>query len=68
MGGRKQMRYILAKCIDSAYKSGGGALSIYRFLCMNAVKAFQDAVNNIYPQTQIPLCMIHVVHDSMKYG
>lgn len=36
-------------------------------VCVDGLKGFPDAINNVYPQTQIQLCIIHMVRNSLKY-
>ncbi|MIY24358.1 transposase, partial [Salmonella enterica subsp. enterica] len=31
------------------------------------LKSFPDAINSVYPQTNIQLCIIHMVRNSLKY-
>ena len=35
--------------------------------CVDGLKGFPDAINAIFPQTQIQLCIVHMVRNSMKY-
>ena len=35
--------------------------------CVDGLKGFPDAINTIYPQTQIQLCIVHMVRNAMKY-
>jgi len=35
--------------------------------CVDGLKGFPDAINTAYPQTQIQLCIIHMVRNAMKY-
>ncbi|EEJ3798570.1 IS256 family transposase [Salmonella enterica subsp. enterica serovar Gaminara] len=35
--------------------------------CVDGLKGFPDAINSVYPQTQIQLCIIHMVRNSLKY-
>ena len=35
--------------------------------CVDGLKGFPDAINTIYPETQIQLCIVHMVRNSMKY-
>ena len=35
--------------------------------CVDGLKGFPDAINTVYPQTQIQLCIVHMVRNSMKY-
>ncbi|BBI92125.1 IS256 family transposase [Serratia symbiotica] len=35
--------------------------------CVDGLKGFPDAINSVYPQTHIQLCIIHRVHNSLKY-
>lgn len=35
--------------------------------CVDGLKGFPDAINSVYPQTHIQLCIIHMVLNSLKY-
>lgn len=35
--------------------------------CVDGLKSFPDAINSVYPQTHIQLCIIHMVRNSLKY-
>lgn len=35
--------------------------------CVDGLKGFPDAINAVYPQTQIQLCIVHMVRNSLKY-
>ncbi|AUX73275.1 IS256 family transposase [Erwinia pyrifoliae] len=35
--------------------------------CVDGLKGFPDAINSVYPQTHIQLCIIHKVRNSLKY-
>jgi putative transposase len=35
--------------------------------CVDGLKGFPDAINSVYPDTQIQLCIVHMVRNSMKY-
>lgn len=35
--------------------------------CVDGLKGFPEAINSVYPQTQIQLCIIHMVRNSLKY-
>lgn len=35
--------------------------------CVDGLKGFPDAINTVYPQTQIQLCVVHMVRNSLKY-
>lgn len=35
--------------------------------CVDGLKGFPDAINAVYPDTQIQLCIVHMVRNSMKY-
>ena len=39
----------------------------YFIACVDGLKGFPDAVSAAFPQTQIQLCIVHMVHNSMKY-
>ncbi len=34
---------------------------------VDGLKGFPDAINSVYPQTHIQLCIIHMVRNSLKY-
>ena len=35
--------------------------------CVDGLKGFPEAINAAYPQTQVQLCIVHMVRNSMKY-
>lgn len=35
--------------------------------CVDGLKGFPDAINSVFPQTHIQLCIIHMVRNSLKY-
>ncbi|EIY5085187.1 IS256 family transposase [Klebsiella variicola] len=35
--------------------------------CVDGLKGFPDAINSVYPQTHIQLCIIHMVRNSLRY-
>jgi putative transposase len=35
--------------------------------CIDGLKGFPDAINNIFPKTEIQLCIIHQIRNSLKY-
>lgn len=35
--------------------------------CVNGLKGFPDAINTVFPQTNIQLCIVHMVRNSLKY-
>jgi putative transposase len=35
--------------------------------CVDGLKGFPDAINSVYPQTHIQLCIIHMVRNNLKY-
>ncbi|AJJ85193.1 IS256 family transposase [Yersinia pestis] len=35
--------------------------------CVDGLKGFPDAINSVYPQTHIQLCIIHMVRNSLEY-
>jgi transposase-like protein len=35
--------------------------------CVDGLKGFPDAINAVFPQTQIQLCIVHMVRNSMKF-
>jgi transposase-like protein len=35
--------------------------------CVDRLKGFPDAINTVFPQTQIQLCIVHMVRNSLRY-
>lgn len=35
--------------------------------CIDGLKGFPDAINTVYPEAQIQLCIVHMVRNSVKY-
>ena len=35
--------------------------------CVDGLKGFPDAINTVYPKTQVQLCIVHMVRNSLKY-
>ena len=35
--------------------------------CVDGLKGFPDAINTVFPQPQIQLCVVHMVRNAMKY-
>jgi putative transposase len=35
--------------------------------CVDGLKGFPEAINSIYPQTQVQLCIVHMVRNSLNY-
>jgi len=35
--------------------------------CVDGLKGFPEAINTVYPDTQIQLCIVHMVRNAMKY-
>ncbi|SLS03329.1 putative transposase within prophage [Klebsiella pneumoniae] len=35
--------------------------------CVGGLTGFPEAINNIYPQTEVQLCVIHQISNSIKY-
>ncbi len=35
--------------------------------CMDGLKGFPDAVRSVFPETEIQLCMVHMMRSSLKY-
>ena len=36
--------------------------------CVDGLKGFPDAINAAFPETQIQLCIVHMVRNSVKYA
>ena len=35
--------------------------------CVDGLKGFPDAINTVYPNAQVQLCIVHMVRYSMKF-
>ena len=35
--------------------------------CVDGLKGFPEAINSIFPNTEVQLCVIHQIRNSMKY-
>jgi transposase-like protein len=35
--------------------------------CVDGLKGFPDAINSIYPQTEVQLCIIHALRNTLRY-
>tara|TARA_R110001583_G_scaffold147894_1_gene299910 strand:- start:138 stop:1346 length:1209 start_codon:yes stop_codon:yes gene_type:complete len=35
--------------------------------CVDGLKGFPDAINTVYPETQMQLCIVHMVRNSLKF-
>jgi putative transposase len=35
--------------------------------CVDCLKGFPDAINAVFPQTHVQLCIVHMVRNSLKY-
>jgi len=35
--------------------------------CVDGLKGFPDAINSVYPETKVQLCIVHMVRNSLKY-
>lgn len=35
--------------------------------CVDGLKGFPDAINTAFPKAQVPLCIVHMVRNSVKY-
>lgn len=35
--------------------------------CVDGLKGFPDAINSVFPETKIQLCIVHMVRNSLKY-
>jgi transposase-like protein len=35
--------------------------------CVDGLKGFPDAINTVYPATQIQLCIVHMIRNSLKF-
>ena len=48
-------------------------LSVFRdvedilIVCVEGLTNLPDAINSIYPQTEVQLCIIHLIRNSIKY-
>ena len=35
--------------------------------CVDGLKGFPDAINSVYPKTQVQLCIVHLIRNSLRY-
>ncbi|AFC70442.1 transposase, Mutator family protein [Rickettsia amblyommatis str. Darkwater] len=35
--------------------------------CIDGLKGFRDAINSVFPNTIVQLCIVHMVRNSLKY-
>jgi len=35
--------------------------------CVDGLKGFPDAIGNVFPQTQVQLCLVHLVRNALRY-
>lgn len=35
--------------------------------CVDGLKGFPDAINAVYPETRIQLCIVHMVRNSLRF-
>jgi putative transposase len=35
--------------------------------CVDGLKGFPEAIQSVYPKTQVQLCVVHMVRNSLKY-
>ncbi len=35
--------------------------------CVDGLKGFPEAINSVYPKTEVQLCIVHMVRNSLKY-
>jgi len=35
--------------------------------CVDGLKGFEEAINSVFPKTQVQLCIVHMLRNSMKY-
>lgn len=35
--------------------------------CVDGLKGFPDAINAMFPQTDVQLCIVHQIRNSLKY-
>jgi putative transposase len=43
-----------------------GVEAIY-IACVDGLKGFPDAINSVFPKTQVQLCIVHMVRNSLNY-
>ncbi len=35
--------------------------------CVDSLKGFPDAINTVYPEARIQLCIVHIVRNSLRF-
>ncbi len=61
---RKRGRQVLAGGVDRTPEPGVKDILI---ACVDGLKGFSDAINAVFPNTRIQLCIVHLVRNSVKY-
>jgi len=36
-------------------------------VCVDGLKGFPDAIQAVFPQTQVQLCIVHMIRNSIRY-
>lgn len=54
-------------CLSVLTELKNRALQYILIACVDGLKGLPDAINSVYPQTHIQLCIIHMVRSSLKY-
>jgi transposase-like protein len=52
---------------SQSYRAEGLMISLSLAWMEDGLKGFPDAINAVYPQTKIQLCIAHMVRNSMRY-
>jgi transposase-like protein len=64
MGKRSRRCKLLAKCLNRAKESRSAG---YTDACVDGLKGFPEAINTVFPGTEIQLCIIHLIRNSLRY-
>lgn len=54
----------MAECITELQNRGVEDILI---ACVDGLKGFPDAINTVYPETHIQLCIVHMIRNSLRF-
>lgn len=65
VGGRVSMRAKFWLNVVTELKNRG--LNDILIACVDGLKGFPDAINAVYPEARIQLCIVHMVRNSLRF-
>ena len=51
----------------SAYRYTNRGVEDMLIVCVDGLKGFPEAINSIFPKSQVQLCVVHQIRNSLKY-